>query len=322
MKLDLVDKKLLLEIDMNARESLGQLGRKLRLSKRGVDYKLKKFEKEKIILGYKSLIDSGKLGYYFLRMMISFSKIDEKIRKEFELFIKTNKQFAYVFRCQGEHDYACAIWTKSLVEFNELADHIRFQWKDSVKKVDEHIPIYITHLQNRFLLGVSETKELTISCVQPLTSKIDHLERGVLKILADNARTPVHEIAANLRANAKQISYRIKKLEREGIILGYRAVINYKAIGYSYFKCMLSLKNIDQKEFIKIKQFITMKPQIIFLNHGIGFPTLDFSAIFLTINEFYDFIEDIKKTFPNKIEDYTIILFGENVKYDYVPFLG
>jgi len=321
MKLDLTDKRLLLELDIGARQSLGQLARKLRLSKRGVDYKMKKLEKEGIILSYKALIDSSKLGYYFMRLLISFSQLDPKTTQEFEAFIKKSKQFAYVFRCQGGYDYACSIWVKSIAEFNELADKIRFQWKQQIRKVEEHVPIYITHLQNRFLLNISETKELTIPCVQPSQTELDNLEKGILRMLATNARTPIHEIATKLHADSKQISYRIRKLEREGIIMGYRAVLNYKALGYSYFKCMLSIGNINQQEFNKIKRAIISKSQIIFVNHGIGFPTLDFSAVFLTINEFYDFIEDLKNKFPNTIQDYIIILFGENVKYDYVPFL-
>src|SRR3989344_4792043 len=133
MKLDLTDKRLLAELDLGARQSLGQLGRKLRLSKRGIDYKMKKLEKESIILGYKAMIDSSKLGYYYLRLLISFTRLDTKTREEFEAFIKQSRLFAYVFCCQGEYDYACTIWAKSILEFSELANHIRFRWKEQIK---------------------------------------------------------------------------------------------------------------------------------------------------------------------------------------------
>lgn len=320
MNLNLKDKQLLLELDMNARQSLGQLAKNLRLSKRGVDYKMKRLEKEGVIMGYKALINSNKLGYYYFRILISFNYLDDKTEKEFEHYIKENKNFAYVFKTQGAYDYACALWVNDIIEFKKITDYIRFTWKNAIKLIEEHLPVCVTHLQNRFLLSIKNTKKFSIGGnVEKIN--LDKIEKGIIGILADNVRTPIYKIAIQLNADPKQISYRIKKLEKEKIILGYRAVLNYKTLGYSYFKCMISLANVDELEFNRIQNSLMMVPQVIFLNHGIGFAEIDLSAIFLTIEEFYSFIENLKKQFPNKISKYEIILFGENIKYNYAPFL-
>ncbi len=320
MKLDLKDKQLLLELDLDARQSLGQLAKKVRLSKRGVDYKMKKLEKENIILGYKALINSNKLGYYYFRILIAFNILDENTQKEFEDDLKKSENFAYVFKTQGACNYACALWVKDITEFKEITDRLKFKFKGKIRSIEEHLPVYVTHLQNRFLLNIKETKQISIGG-NVEKRELDKIETGIIESLADDARTPIYEIASKLKADPKQISYRIKKLEKEGIILGYRVVLNYRALGYSYFKCMISLKDINLDEFDKIKDQLIYTPQVIFINHGIGFADIDLSAIFLTVEEFYRFIEDLKKQFPNKIEKQEIILFGENVKYNYAPFL-
>lgn len=320
MNLNLVDKILLFELDINARQSLNELGKKLNLSKKGVDYKIKKLEEENIILGYKAIIDSSKLGFYFFRILISFKNKDSENLEKFEKYLKSNNNFSYVFKSQGDFDYACALWCRSILEFKNLIDEIYFNFNKNINKIEEHLPTYVTHLQNRFLLKENQTKQISIGG-EINEIKLDNIEKNILKILGENAKTPIFLIANELGVDSKLISYRIKKLEKLGIILGYRAILNYKKLGYTYFKCILNFHNIDKKEFNLIKQHLIMDSSTIFINHGIGFGTFDISAVYLTIEEFYSFIENLKNRFPSKLESYQILLFGENVKYNYVPFL-
>lgn len=52
------------------------------------------------------------------------------------------------------------------------------------------------------------------------------MDRRILAILRDNARTPVTEIASQVGLSAAPVSRRIDRLERHGIIKGYTAVID------------------------------------------------------------------------------------------------
>ena len=61
IKLDYYDKKILFELDKNARVTTSSLAKKIRKSKQFVDYRIKKLEQGKIILGYTSVIDYSKI---------------------------------------------------------------------------------------------------------------------------------------------------------------------------------------------------------------------------------------------------------------------
>ena len=63
IKLDLKDKKILTFLDQNSRYSNSQLAKKVKLSKPAVEYRLKRFEKNKVIFAYYTVIDFTKLGY-------------------------------------------------------------------------------------------------------------------------------------------------------------------------------------------------------------------------------------------------------------------
>ncbi len=62
---------------------------------------------------------------------------------------------------------------------------------------------------------------------------MDEKDEKIISILMKNARTPKTKIAEELNVTETAIRKRISKLERSGIILGYKAVINYKTAGLS-----------------------------------------------------------------------------------------
>ena len=75
MKLDLKDRKILYELDLNARQTLTQIGKKVGLKKDVVSYRMKKLQDEGIIKNYYTVIDAYKLGYTLYRYYINFQYV-------------------------------------------------------------------------------------------------------------------------------------------------------------------------------------------------------------------------------------------------------
>lgn len=68
---------------------------------------------------------------------------------------------------------------------------------------------------------------------------LDELDRAILHSLALNARAPLSEIARRLSAARTTISERLERLEREGVIKGYRVDVDYSKLGYRYLAFVL-----------------------------------------------------------------------------------
>ncbi len=62
---------------------------------------------------------------------------------------------------------------------------------------------------------------------------MDEKDAKIVSLLMKNARIPKTKIAEELNVTETAIRKRISKLEKSGIILGYKAVINYKTAGLS-----------------------------------------------------------------------------------------
>ena len=60
---------------MNARQSFREIGKKIRLSKEVVNYRIRNMEREGIIKGYYSLINMSKLGRFCNVFYIKFKTL-------------------------------------------------------------------------------------------------------------------------------------------------------------------------------------------------------------------------------------------------------
>lgn len=61
---------------------------------------------------------------------------------------------------------------------------------------------------------------------------MDDIDRKILKLLQENARTSLKTIAEKTFLSSPAVSSRIERMEREGIILGYEAQVDPIKLGY------------------------------------------------------------------------------------------
>lgn len=61
---------------------------------------------------------------------------------------------------------------------------------------------------------------------------MDDIDRKILKIMQENARTSLKTIAEKTFLSSPAVSARIEKLEKDGVIAGYHALVNSTKLGY------------------------------------------------------------------------------------------
>ncbi len=60
---------------------------------------------------------------------------------------------------------------------------------------------------------------------------IDEKDRAILDILQRDDRTGYAEIGSKVKLAASSVYERVKRMERQGVIRGYGAVVDAKAVG-------------------------------------------------------------------------------------------
>ncbi len=71
----------------------------------------------------------------------------------------------------------------------------------------------------------------------------------ILKILANDARCPIEDIAIMSGLSKSEVETEIKELEVAGLIRGYKAVIDWEKLDDAFVSALIELKVIPQDKF-------------------------------------------------------------------------
>lgn len=103
-------------------------------------------------------------------------------------------------------------------------------------------------------------------------SNLDKVDQKIIEILNKNARTPSKEIATELRKSGHDVSdrtirKRIERLEKSGIIKGYKAVLTDVSESNEYEALFMKLKPSKSLDSVKdsIKDFVIKLPNYLFV---------------------------------------------------------
>ncbi|QZP37836.1 Lrp/AsnC family transcriptional regulator [Halobaculum magnesiiphilum] len=62
--------------------------------------------------------------------------------------------------------------------------------------------------------------------------ELDDTDREILRILQEDARTPFSEVARRIDMSSATVHDRVSRMEEAGVLRGYRAEVDPKALGY------------------------------------------------------------------------------------------
>ena len=90
---------------------------------------------------------------------------------------------------------------------------------------------------------------------------IDQLDAEILSKLIANARAGVAELASELGVSRTTVQLRMRRLEDEGVLVGFQPIINLSAIGMPV-QALVTLE-IDQRVMASIIRGLQMLPEVL-----------------------------------------------------------
>jgi len=315
--LDKKDRRIIYTLDFEARMPLSQLAKKIGLSKQVTKYRLDQLQKRGIIQGFYTDINPSKIGFDIYLVYLSFHKIPPKEEKEFIVHLSKQERVGVNTSLQGKWDHTLGIWAQNIYEFRDIYNTIMEKWEHYVKKKTIMIPTDFFYYKPKQILEKKEQEQITMRGKREVVH-LDEKDNIILTKLSENARVTLVDLGKLTKLTANGVKQRIKKLEKEDIILGYRVMINYPELGFLHYRVFLHLENlIEQKERSAI-EFLKHNKTVISVTKAIGYAELEFRSIVKDVHEFYELIEQLRAKFPDLIKDYESILylkFHESLNY-------
>ena len=316
--LDLKDKKLLTALDENSRYTNAQLARKVELSKPAIEYRIKRLQKNKVVFEYYTVLDITKLGYSQYKIYFKFQNTSPADEQKITDHWTKDKTSVWVGQIRGRWDLSVSILAKSNFEFGQSLSAFMNKFSKFILEKDilltEYSPIY-----QREYLTKTKPKEFTYGIPSKIY-ELDETDKIILKAIVTNARIPIIDLAEKTNLTRDIINYRLKKLNKEGIINQYRCYLNLENIGINHYKIILRTKNLNQEYEDQLKKYIAEHKKATQLLKLIGSWDLEIEFETAGEDELYSILQDLRNKFSDVIRDFDIIRITKTYKYNYFPF--
>lgn len=317
VKLDLKDRKILYELDFNARQTNSQIAKKVGLSREVVNYRIKRLVEEKIIRSFVTLLNNHALGHNVSRIFFKFRSISKNEEKELVKFFK-NKA-AWLVKVRGYWSFNCIIFTKDFFKLEKFLNSFKKKFKNNLIKTHFSILTKIIHYHRAYLLN-KEKDFSKYDVLGEIEEPIDlnEIDIKILKIIQNNARLNSIGIAEKIKSTERIVRYRLQNLIKNKVIIGFRAHLDLDKLGINYYKIHFKLKNSDEKKLKEIENYIDINPNTVYRTNSIGGWDLEVELQVPSSKKLYEFIDCFAKEFKESVEDYETLEYDKEYSLSYL----
>jgi len=321
-KLDLKDRKILYELDIDSRQSFSQLGKKVGLHKDVVAYRVKKLQEKGIIKNFYTEVNGYKLGYSKAKFYLTYQNITPEIKQEIIDNLVKSSYTDIVHSLEGQYDLVVISEVENIPKFYNIWKNAINQYRDYFSNQIFCVESMSINFKKTFLLDEKpDKKDNRIIFVESSNDKkveMDCLDKKILDLLTPNTRITTIEIANKLKSTVNTINSRIKKLVKTGVIIRYTINIDWPKIGYQWFKADIVLK--DPEKMQKIADYVQNNPNLLFRVASLGYVDLELTFILNNANQLHQVIGDLSSKFPDTIKNYKYFSVTKTHRYEGADF--
>ncbi|MEZ0330320.1 MAG: AsnC family transcriptional regulator [Methylophilaceae bacterium] len=142
--------------------------------------------------------------------------------------------------------------------------------------------------------------------------ELDRIDNKILSVLQQDARIPITELAEKVGLSVTPCGERVKRLEKEDVILGYHARLDPHALGLSLLVFVeLKLSTKSGAIFNKFKQEILKLPSVLECHLVSGDFDYLIKARITQMTDYRTLLGDILLTLPGAQESRSYIVMEE-----------
>jgi len=307
--LDLTDRKILYELDLDSRISFKQLGKKLNIAKETASFRVKRLVKKGYIKNFITTINTSKLNRFYYKLFYKFHKTTSKTDKEIIEFVRNYKSTAYFASLEGRYDITFLILAKDMQDLYQFLVPFREKFGDYILE-QEILTMPSVHRFNfRFfhqggkLLHTKYPEKL----VEP---KIDEIDYKIIKNLAQNSRVNLIELAKITNTETNVVKYRINKLKKAKILGTHVLDVNFEKFDMQQIQICYSLRN--HNAINKLISHVATNPKSTFATVTLGKYDLAVEFVVENMKELRTILNNIKEEFSEDINDHDVFIMEEH----------
>lgn len=306
--MDLLDRRILFELDCNSRRSLSELSRNVRLGRDLVTYRIDRLKQAGILNRCTAMINPYKLGLTVYKTYLKLEANKDRWT-EFVSYLDQHPRTSWLAECYGKWDVVWSVLAYTPKEVYDLQDKLFSEFRDIIFSFNVCTLVNYWWFPKKYLLGSAggevhgwqfELPEFTFGTT-PLEHPLDEIEYGIIQLLCEDAQMSFTEMARRLRSTPAIVKYRTEKLEELGIVAGYRVDVNRSTLGMTVFKVQFHPWEYDAVKEAEFHNFCRHHPQIAEYAQQLGDCKLEFEVEAKDYAEFSAVMDEIRERFSGYV---------------------
>ncbi|MEK6825945.1 MAG: Lrp/AsnC family transcriptional regulator [Nanoarchaeota archaeon] len=320
MKLDLKDRRILYELDRNARASNVEIAKKAGISKQVAGFRIKRLITSKMLTKFHTIIDISTLGYTVHKLFFRLQNLDKHSEENLIAFLLRHPSVVWIAGCDGRFDLACGVWAENVETLDHTLAEFTREFGECIAERQIATILRGEYLPRDYLLGERRlNKQRPSFGAVAAPSLLRELDWKILHMLGKDARVSAVEIATSIKVNAETVSNHIHRLEKIGVIRGYTIVPNEELYPYLHYKILIGLKNSSEEQERSFRSFCQTHPSIVYLVKSLGPWEFEVDLEVEDSKKLRVILMEMKTEFKDVLKDYSTLSLYKVYNYNFCP---
>ncbi len=330
---DLKDKRLLYLLSKNYRFPVSFLAKKVGISKDSVNYRINRFWKERAIVGTNVIFNPFLAGIELFLVFLRFHNLTPAREKSILSFLIKNNQVVFILKLRGSWDLLLFVGARDPIEFDEFMTEFRNKYFGAL---DEFIflveskeykfrqtpevlyegariePFSYKRNDSSFQKDFEVGPPIEISHGKVL--KISKEEIKLLHCLNSDIRKSLTELSEELGISKDKLKKDISSLIERGFLQAFWPIVSADALGFQEHLIFVKFRRLEKEKdlerFFKGNKFVSHCVRII------GQWDMYLWIKVSNLDQFYEFIEKMRREFPEIISSIDSMLVEELIKWN------
>lgn len=309
LNLDLTDRRILAELDINCRISASQLAKKVRKSREAVKYRIRQLEKKGIITGYLTSINPNRFGWQMYKVYLQLENLPEE-REKFYDFLRTHRSIYWYGICDGAYDCIFAILSRNVTDYYDEINALCSQWRHLIVRKVLGVMVDTVQYNKKYLCDIPPRENGGFGG-NTSENGVDGLDLKLLDIIANDARLPMVQIARRAGSAIEVVRRRLRRMEELGIILSYRISVDLNKLGLGFFKAIIYFKSLSKKDERALREWMRRHKNSAYYIRSIAPWEAEFEFVVENYSQFTAIINSLRERFPKVIRNCENVIFSE-----------
>jgi DNA-binding Lrp family transcriptional regulator len=309
------DRKILAELDKDAKRPDSDIAKAVRLSKQVVNYRIQRMLQQGIIKLFYINVNVGKLGLDTYYVFLQLQGINKHKEKEIYSTIQGRGYVSWLVSGTGRWDAVIYIFAHNVSDFDAKLRDIELICGAHLRDSAVTALVSAEYIGYRFL---GDTKRHVQYTERVEKIKLSPIDKKILVALSQDARMPVTQLSKKIKEPLHVAHYHLKMLIKNQIIESAKPQIVPQRLGQQWYFLLLQFQNTSEERRRQFINFCKEFKHVYYLTNTVGAYNMFLDIHVRSAEEFKEVLLEFKDRFSDVIKSYESMIFFEEHKLTWV----